>query len=147
MTGILKYKKYKLKNKSSKQDGMWYARAVQDRTMEFEDFVEHVSAHNTAYSRGVINGVLLDALDCLKELVLDGKKVRLADLGLFSVGLDTKPAATKEEFTATKNIEGVHLNVLNTKTWSNKELRTRCSIQEFEEYDPDAESGSTTTGE
>lgn len=142
MTGIIKYKKFKLNNSTSRYNGKWYARAYQDRTVSFDDFVKHVADHNSAYSRGLISGVLTDAIDCLKELVLDGKKVRFGDLGLFFVGLDTKPADTAEEFTAVKNIEGVHLNVMNTKTWSDRELRTRCSIQEYEEYNPDTESGS-----
>lgn len=139
MAGVIKYKKYQLKRDGSKYNGLWYGRAFQDRTVEFDDFVEHVTSHNSAYSRGLIQGVLLDALDCLKELVLDGKKVRLGDIGLFFVGLDTTGAETREDFTA-KNIKGVHLNVMNTKSWSDKELRTRCSIEEFEEYDPEEET-------
>ena len=79
--GTLKYRRYAAK---SPQDpdapAKWYARAVQDRTVEFEDFVTHISEHNSPYSRGVIHGVLIDMLACLKELVLDGKSVRLGDL-------------------------------------------------------------------
>ena len=89
--GTLKYRRYAAK---SPQDpdapAKWYARAVQDRTVEFEDFVTHISEHNSPYSRGVIHGVLIDMLACLKELVLDGKSVRLGDLGLFSVGISSK---------------------------------------------------------
>jgi len=140
MTGVIKYKKYQLKRQGAKNNGLWYGRAFQDRTVEFDDFVEHVTSHNSAYSRGLIQGVLLDALDCLKELVLDGKKVRLGDIGLFFVGLDTTGAETRADFTPAQNIKGVHLNVMNTKTWSNKELRTRASLEEFEEYDPEEET-------
>ncbi len=62
---------------------------MQDRTVDFEDLVTHMSEHNSPYSRGVIHGVLIDMLSCLQELVLDGKSVRLGELGLFSV-LDGK---------------------------------------------------------
>ena len=113
----------------------WYAKAVQDRTIDFEDLVTHMSEHNSPYSRGVIHGVLTDMLDCVKELVLDGKSVRLADLGLFSVGLKTKGAVTRDKWTVASHVQGVTLNVRNTKTWSNAELRKNTTLQELIGYD------------
>jgi hypothetical protein len=93
-----------------------------------------MAEHNSPYSRGVISGVLTDMLDCVKELVLDGKAVRLGDLGLFSVGLKSTGALTVEDFKAGTHIKGVNLNVRNTKTWSNTELRKLCTITELNEY-------------
>ena len=106
---------------------------MQDRTVEFEDFVTHISEHNSPYSRGVIHGVLIDMLACLKELVLDGKSVRLGDLGLFSVGISSKGADTADAWD-TSLITGVHLNVRNTKTWSNTELRKSTRVTELTVY-------------
>ena len=131
-TGTLKYRKYQ-ENRAGDFKGKWYGKAVQDRTMDFEDFVTHMSEHNSPYSRGVIHGVLIDMLSCLQELVLDGKSVRLGELGLISLGMSTMPANTAAEFTAA-NIKGVHLNVRNTKTWSNQELRKRCRLTELTAY-------------
>ena len=133
--GTLKYKIYPKKNNQIPgEEEKYYARAVQDRTVEFEDLVTHMSEHNSPYSRGVIHGVLTDMLDCVKELVLDGKSVRLGDLGLFSVGLKSKGALTVEDFKASSHIKGVSLNVRNTKSWSNTELRKLCVITELNEY-------------
>ncbi len=131
-TGTLKFRKYQEKRAGKFKD-KWYGKAVQDRMVDFEDFVTHMSEHNSPYSRGVIHGVLIDMLSCLQELVLDGKSVRLGELGLFSIGMSTSPAATAQEFTAA-NIKGVHLNVRNTKTWSNQELRKRCRLTELTAY-------------
>ena len=131
-TGTLKYKKYQ-ENRAGDFKDKWYGKAVQDRTMDFEDFVTHMSEHNSPYSRGVIHGVLIDMLSCMQELVLDGKSVRLGELGLISLGMSTMPANTAAEFTAA-NIKGVHLNVRNTKTWSNQELRKRCRLTELTAY-------------
>lgn len=130
--GTLKYRKYQ-ENRPGAFKGKWYGKAVHDRTVDFEDFVTHMSEHNLPYSRGVIHGVLLDMLSCMQELVLDGKSVRLGELGLFSIGMSTTPAATAQEFTSA-NIKGVHLNVRNTKTWSNQELRKRCRLTELTAY-------------
>ena len=86
--GTLKYRKVKrippLGENAGKEK--WYATVVTDRELSFEDFVNHISDHGSPYSRGCINGVLTDALDCLQELILDGKSVRLGDL-------DSSPSA------------------------------------------------------
>ena len=129
-TGILKYKKVTRINPNDKEaEPKWYAKAVQDRTMDFEQLVTHMSEHNSPYSRGVIHGVLTDMLDCVKELVLDGKSVRLGDLGLFSVGLKTKGALTRDKWSVSTHLKGVTLKVRNTKTWSNRELRNSTTLQ------------------
>ena len=113
--------------------------------MDFEGFVSHISDHGSPYSRGTIHGVLMDALDHLQELILDGKSVRLSDLGLFSIGMTSKAEDTKEKVTAA-SVEGVHLIVRNTKSWSNSELRKKCKIQEYGGYTGTDEEGGTTGG-
>ena len=134
--GVLKYKKYQKKENSldPNSEPMFYARAVPDRTVEFEDLVTHMSEHNSPYSRGVIHGVLTDMLDCVKELVLDGKNVRLGDLGLFSVGIRSKGSLTAKDWTIGTHLKGVKLNVRNTRTWSNTELRNSCTFEEITKY-------------
>lgn len=127
--GTLKYRKVSRTPQVGKDAGKkkFYATAVQDRTMEFEDFVTHISEHNSPYSRGTVHGVLMDTLDCLKELILDGKSVRFADLGLFSIGMTSRGEDNAEKVNAS-SITGVHLIVRNTKNWSNTELRKMCKI-------------------
>ena len=46
-----------------------------------------MSDHNSPYSAGMIKGVLTDMVVCIKELLLDGKSVKIDDLAIFSVGL------------------------------------------------------------
>ena len=88
----------------------------------------------------------MDALDHLQELILDGKSVRLSDLGLFSIGMSSKAEDTKEKVTAA-SVEGVHLIVRNTKSWSNAELRKKCKIQEYGGYIGTDEEGTTGGGD
>ena len=141
--GILKYKMVPRRHPQNKNEQpKWYAKAVQDRTIDFEDLVTHMSEHNSPYSRGVIHGVLTDMLDCVKELVLDGKSVRLGDLGLFSVGLKTTGAKIRDKWSVAANVQGVTLNVRNTKTWSNAELRKNTVLQELTPYDDGSDTPS-----
>ena len=126
--GTLKYRLVQNQNEHQPEAyKKWYIRAVQDRTLSFDDFVQHMADHNSPYSRGVIHGVLIDMLACLQELILDGKSVRLGELGLISLGISSKGVASVSE-----QVKGVHLLVRNTKTWSNAELRKLCKIEELE---------------
>ena len=122
---------------------LWYATAVSDREMSFEDFVTHISEHNSPYSRGTIHGVLMDTLDCLKHLILDGKSVRFSDLGLFSIGMTSRGEVSKEKVTAA-SVQGVHLIVRNTKTWSNAELKKLTKIVAYDDYTSGADGGGGT---
>ncbi len=133
--GTSKYRKVMRTPQSGENAGkkLWYATAVSDREMSFEDFVTHISEHNSPYSRGTIHGVLMDTLDCLKELILDGKSVRLSDLGLFSIGMTSRGEETREKVTAA-SVQGVHLIVRNTKNWSNAELKKLTKIVAYDEY-------------
>ena len=154
--GTSKYRKVMRTPQSGENAGkkLWYATAVSDREMNFEDFVTHISEHNSPYSRGTIHGVLMDTLDCLKELILDGKSVRLSDLGLFSIGMTSRGEETREKVTAA-SVQGVHLIVRNTKNWSNAELKKLTKIVAYDEYvagegggtsgTPDGGSGSGDT--
>ena len=100
--GTSKYRKIMRTPQTGENAGkkLWYATAVSDREMSFEDFVTHISEHNSPYSRGTIHGVLMDTLDCLKHLILDGKSVRFSDLGLFSIGMTSRGEVSKEKVMA-----------------------------------------------
>ena len=143
--GTSKYRKVSRTPQSGENAGkkLWYATAVSDREMNFEDFVTHISEHNSPYSRGTIHGVLMDTLDCLKELILDGKSVRFSDLGLFSIGMTSRGEETREKVTAA-SVQGVHLIVRNTKNWSNAELKKLTKIVAYDEYV--ASEGGGTAG-
>ena len=144
--GTSKYRKVMRTPQSGENAGkkLWYATAVSDREMSFEDFVTHISEHNSPYSRGTIHGVLMDTLDCLKELILDGKSVRLSDLGLFSIGMTSRGEETREKVTAA-SVQGVHLIVRNTKNWSNAELKKLTKIVAYDEYVAGEGGGTSNT--
>ena len=97
--GNIKYRKVKRTPQTGENAGkeLWYATVVTDREMNFEEFVDHISSHNSPYSRGTVHGVMMDMLDCLKELILDGKSVRLGDLGLFSIGMSSRGEVSRDK--------------------------------------------------
>ena len=77
-----------------------YATAQYDRVMELEEFAEHISEHNSKYSEADIMAVIIMMVKCLRECILDGKKVRLGKLGDFWVTLTSKGVEDGSQFTA-----------------------------------------------
>ena len=91
---MIRYKIYQNQQKKGLNAGKWFARAVSDETFDLAKLAEHMSKHNSPYSGGVIKGVLSDMVDCIKELLLDGKCVKIDDLAIFGVGIRSKAAET-----------------------------------------------------
>ena len=143
--GNIKYRKVKRTPQTGENAGkeLWYATVVTDREMNFEEFVDHISSHNSPYSRGTVHGVMMDMLDCLKELILDGKSVRLGDLGLFSIGMKSHGELTRDKVSAA-SVEDIHLIVRNTRSWSNSELKKLCKITAYDSYGTEGAEGDGT---
>ena len=76
--------------------------------MTIEKFAKHIATHGCVYSRADISAILYMAVDCMREQLLEGKKIRLGDLGDFSVSLTSKGAENAKAFT-TQNITGVNV--------------------------------------
>ena len=74
--------------------------------MTIEKFAKHITSHGSVYSRADISAILYMAVDCMREMLLEGKKIRRGDLGDFSILLASKGAETADKFTA-QNITNV----------------------------------------
>ena len=74
--------------------------------MTIEKFAKHITSDGSVYSRADISAILYMAVDCMREMLIEGKKIRLGDLGDFSLLLGSKGAETADKFTA-QNITNV----------------------------------------
>jgi nucleoid DNA-binding protein len=129
------YRKYQNKNQESRAYGKWFGRAVTlGKTVTLEDLAEHMAQHNTPYSEGVIKGVLTDMVNCIRELVLEGKSVKIPNLCIFSAGIQTKGAANAEDFTAATNVVSAYLKARSTGRFTREEVTKKANIRELPEY-------------
>ena len=69
-----------------------FAVAQYAEVMDIEKFAKHISSHGSVYSRADISAILYMTVDCMREQLLEGKKIRLGDLGDFSILLSSKGA-------------------------------------------------------
>lgn len=84
-----------------------YAKAQVSEVMSFRSFVQHIADHG-GHKRGTVKGVLSDMCECLGEMLLEGKKVQLDELGDFWLSLTSTGAESCQKFTAA-NITGVNI--------------------------------------
>ena len=85
-----------------------FAVAQYTDVMTIEKLARHIASHGCVYSRADISAILYLAVDCMREQLLEGKKIRLGDLGDFSVSISSKGAETADKFSA-QNITGVNV--------------------------------------
>ena len=139
----IKYKIYKNTGSAGVKD-KFYARAYHDETIDIEGLAEHISNHNTVYSKGTIHGVLMDMVGCIRELLLDSKKVKLDNLAIFSLGLSSRPADSPSDFSASTNIVKAYINALGTGEISKKQLDINARFKEVAEYSRGEASNTDT---
>jgi len=118
----LKINLYKNKNENSPKFGRIYGRVKNSAPIGIEELAQHMSEHNTPYSKGVIKGILTDMASCIKELMLMGQPVKLADLAIFSAEVTSDSAADAKSFNLVEHIKNVRLLARATGIVSRKQL-------------------------
>ena len=140
---MLKYKLYQEKRDNDFK-GKWYARVAVDETIDLNGLAKHMASHHSPYSEGLITGILKDMISCIRELALDGKAVKIPDLAIFSLGIQTKPADAADEFTVSKNVKSVKLRSRATGVFTRQQLNLAAQVREQETYVGADENGTAT---
>ncbi len=78
----------------SEQAGKLYARVSYKETMGIHEMAEHMAHHNTAFSEGLIVGVLTDFVKCVREMVLNGNTVKVGNLAIFKATVEANGLET-----------------------------------------------------
>ena len=137
------------KNKNSKSAafGKYFAYPVIEETVTLDGLAEHMSSHNTPYSKGAIKGMLTDMVSCIKELLLEGKNVKIADLAIFSLGIKNNGGAASEEvFSVSKNIKGVKLRARATGELIAKSLNLEATLKKASATSKTSGNGGSNGG-
>lgn len=131
---MIRYKIYENKNKKSAGYKKFYARAVSEETIDLRQLADYMATHNVPFSKGCIYGVLRDMVACIKEIIIDGKNVKIDDLAIFSAGLRTSGAETLEGFNPAKNIKNIKLRSRATGVLRTPKLTGDANVREFALY-------------
>ena len=135
------------KNRKSPAFGKYFAYPVIEETIDLDALAEHMSNHNTPYSKGAIKGMLTDMVSCIKELLLEGKNVKIADLAIFSLGIKNNGGAVSEDvFTVSKNIKGVKLRARATGELIAKSLNLEATLKKASATSKTSGNGGSNGG-
>ena len=143
---MLKYQIYQSQLKDSPSYGKYYARIVSTGTYDVKGLAEHMAKHNTPFSPGTITGILTDAIACIKELALDGKRVTLD--GLLSIGLSISHKMgvdSADDFSIAKCVDKVKLVAMGVGEFSSSLLTSQAKLKESNTYQSPRTSTSTTS--
>lgn len=110
----IRYCLQKSTNSKSNSYGKYYAKPVSQGTVNLDELASHISDHGSVYTRDVVVGVMTKMVDCINELLAQGYKVKLGELGTFynSIRNDGKKAVSDPSKFDVAQIAGVNLRFL-----------------------------------
>lgn len=107
---MIEYSVFLMTNYLKPEDGpKAYAKNQVREIWDLDKFSKHIASHNSGYSRGLVKAILTDMCDCLVEQLLNGNKIKLGSLGVFSISLSCEGAESIEKFSE-DNIKSVNIN-------------------------------------
>ena len=136
------------KMSTSKAYGKWFAQAALAEIMQ----------RNCTVKKSDILAVISELIETMQDQLQNSKRIKLNGFGAFKLGIENAVggAATAAEFSAGKNIKGLHVLFqpevkTDTTGQRRKTFVTGCTVQEAPKNDvdtakPESNSGSQTGG-
>ena len=110
---MAKYIKQELPDLRKTGEKKAYYRLKTERKIDFHQFIDRISSHNSGISRGEAIRVLMHATDALAELLAEGYSVTIDDMGTFkaTIGLvDDKDMDSFEEGSSKLNARSLRID-------------------------------------
>lgn len=131
------YKVYQNNNKSNPNKGKWYARAAMVDTDSTDDLAKNIMEKCTVNEADVL-AVIKALISEMTRSLQASHRVKLPGLGTFKLGISTRPADSRKEFTSA-NVKDVHVlfspELKFTRGGSKtRSLITGTHVKELEEY-------------
>ena len=130
------------KNKISTSSGFgkYYPEVDQQKTLSLRGFAQHMVDHGSIYGRAVVEGVLMQIVDCLPELVAQGVPVQLGSLGTFYPTAEVMPKtgavaniAAMDGLNPNDIVKAIHIRYLPDSTKLDNlcgpQFKNRCTLE------------------
>jgi len=130
---MIRYYKYQNNSSIERVNGKWFLRIKNGETVDLQGLANHMASHASGFTEGQIYGILTDMVNCVQELVLDGKSVKIPNLALFSLGIHCTGANNADEATVS-NIRSIHMNARGTGKFTPAQLKEKVKYKELDTY-------------
>ena len=94
--------------------GKYKAVAVHYQTIDSRQIAEEATRGMTI-SAGVLEGILMNVAEVVRRHLRNGDKVRLKDIGLLKLEIESEKVDNLKDFRAKKHIRGVRLHLIFQK--------------------------------
>ena len=87
-----------------------YACAQYEKTLSMNEFLDRIFYHGSSLKRGDYKAVISIVAEAMVELMAEGYKIDLEELGKFYPTLECEGAESIDDFDPDKHIKAVHVN-------------------------------------
>ena len=107
-----------IKDSESAMYGKWYARLKSIETLSLTKLAKHIAQHGSVYTQDVVEGVMVKFKNCLLEMLLESKKVKIAGLGTFYLTAECEKGGAEKEadFNVNQHLKALHIRFLPDQT-------------------------------
>ena len=140
------------KMSNSKAKGKWFAQAVMTGTIDTDALAE-IMQRNCTVKKSDILAVISELIETMQDQLQNSKRIKLNGFGAFKLGIENAAggAATAAEFSASKNIKGLHVLFqpevkTDTTGQRRKTFVTGCTVQEAPKNDVDTTKSDNDSG-
>lgn len=111
------YDVYQNNNMESKAYKKYFGRVVHTETLNTRQLAKHIAEHGSVFTKDVVEGVLTKAEDCIIEMLMESKKVKLEGLGTFYLTAQNKQGGevSLDKFNPKTSMVGLHIRFLPDK--------------------------------
>ena len=88
--------------------GKWYPRAVMTSTVD-TNALATIMQRNCTVKKSDILAVITELIETMQDQLQDSKRVKLNGFGTFKIGLSGSGVEKASDFSASKNIKGLHV--------------------------------------
>lgn len=96
-----------------------YPKAQAKKTIGINEFASHIASHGNVYSRADLVSIITMEVDCIRELLLEGYRINLGELGDFYLSVTSKGAESIEKYNSANDIEGIKVRWSPGKQFKN----------------------------
>ncbi len=140
-----------------------YATLQYTGVMKIKKFAKHISDHHCVFDLPTIEGVLNKAVECARELLLQGYEIELAGLGFFYCSISSRGVEKASDFNPDTDITSLRVNwrrgsdlknmlkeaefeFTTTRAEQAEAKKQRKLLLDSDLPDADGDSGSSTDG-
>ena len=87
-----------------------YACAQYEKTLSVDEFIDHIISHGSSFRKGDYKAIISTLAEAMAEMMAEGYKIDLAEMGKFYPTLECEGAETMDDFNPDKHIKAVHVN-------------------------------------